>query len=437
MVQESKIRVRFAPSPTGYLHIGGARTCLFNWLYARANKGTFVLRIEDTDKVRSTKEYLDEILDSLKWLGLNWDELHFQSERFEIYRTYARKLLDEGKAYLAEDGSGAIILKMPQKTVEINDLIHGVIRFDTGLIKDQVLIKTDQSPTYNFACVIDDSQMNITHIIRGDDHISNTPKQIVIYEALGLKLPQFAHIPMILGEGGGRMSKRAGATAITEYRRMGFLSEALANYLMLLGWSPGNNQEIISLKESSEKFNVADANKTAAAFNMDKLLWINSQYIKNMDLEKLSAELKSFCEAEKTSAQNPWDEKEALRVLKLYRERATTLIDLQEALKIFTGPELAIDEAARQKFLSIDLSREFGILKENFSNISEFSAMATEAAFKSTVDKCGITTKQLIHPLRVAVSGRTIGPGMFELLEALGKERTLARIDSVLAGFKK
>jgi len=437
MVQESKVRVRFAPSPTGYLHIGGARTCLFNWLHARANKGTFVLRIEDTDKVRSKKEYLDEILDSLKWLGLNWDELHFQSERFEIYRAYAKKLLDEGKAYLAEDGSGAVILKMPQKIVEISDLIHGAIRFDTSLIKDQVLIKSDQSPTYNFACVIDDSEMNITHIIRGDDHISNTPKQIVIYEALGFKLPQFAHIPMILGEGGGRMSKRAGATAITEYRRMGFLSEALVNYLMLLGWSPGNNQEIISLKESGEKFNIADANKTAAAFNMDKLLWLNSQYIKNMDLEKLGAELKSFCEAEKNPDQVPFDEKELPRVLKLYRERATTLIELRDAVNVFFKPTVVIDEAARQKYLAQDLSREFGILKEKFLQITEFNAAATEVAFKAAVTECGITTKQLIHPLRVAVSGKTVGPGMFELLEALGQEKTIGRIDEVLAAFKK
>lgn len=431
------MRVRFAPSPTGYLHIGGARTCLFNWLYARANKGAFVLRIEDTDKVRSKKEYLEEILDSLKWLGLNWDELYFQSERFEIYRNYAKKLLDEGKAYLAEDGSGAIILKMPQKIVEISDLIHGVIRFDTGLIKDQVLIKSDQSPTYNFACVVDDSEMNITHIIRGDDHISNTPKQIVIYEALRFKLPQFAHIPMILGEGGGRMSKRAGATAITEYRRMGFLSEALVNYLMLLGWSPGNNQEIISLKESSEKFNIANANKTAAAFNMDKLSWLNSQYIKSMSLEDLSAEFKSFCEAEKISDRHPFDEKELPRVLKLYRERATTFIELREAVNIFFTPAVVIDEAARQKYLSQDLSREFGILKEKFLQIAEFSAAATEAAFKAAVTECGVTTKFLIHPLRVAVSGKTVGPGMFELLEALGKGKTIERIDSALASFKK
>jgi len=275
------MRVRFAPSPTGYLHIGGARTCLFNWLYARAKGGSFVLRIEDTDQARSKKEYLEEILFSLKWLGLDWDELHYQSQRFDIYREVAKKLLDAGLAYKAEDGSGAVIFRMPQKSLEIDDMIHGKITFDTGLIKDQVLIKSDQSPTYNFACVVDDAAMQITHIIRGDDHISNTPKQVVLYEALGYPLPKFAHIPMILGAGGGRMSKRAGATAISEYRAMGFLSGALVNYLMLLGWSPGNNQEIIALKDAVAKFDIQDANKTAATFDMNKLLWLNSQYIKS------------------------------------------------------------------------------------------------------------------------------------------------------------
>ena len=437
MTGEDKIRVRFAPSPTGYLHIGGARTCLFNWLYAQAKKGTFVLRIEDTDKARSQKEYLDEILDSLKWLGLAWDELYFQSERFEIYRRYADQLLKEGKAYKAEDGSGAILLKMPLKKVQINDLIHGIIEFDTGLIKDQVLIKSDQSPTYNFACVVDDAQMNITHIIRGDDHISNTPKQIVIYETLGFKIPQFAHIPMILGEGGGRMSKRAGATAITEYRRMGFLAEALVNYLMLLGWSPGNNQEIISLAEAAKKFDVVDANKTAATFNMDKLLWLNSQYIKNADFEKLGVQLKPFLVAEHLCDENNFDGKAIVNILKLYRERASTLLELVEALKIFLTKDVAIDEAARKKFFSKDLTKEFRLLKEKFVQLSDFSAATTEAAFRSAVAELGVTTKELIHPLRVAVSGKTVGPGMFELLEALGREKTIERIDALLAIFKK
>jgi glutamyl-tRNA synthetase len=431
------MRVRFAPSPTGYLHIGGARTCLFNWLYARAQGGQFVLRIEDTDQARSKKEYLDEILDSLKWLGLNWDELHFQSQRFDVYRNYAKKLLDEGKAYLAEDGSGAIIAKMPQKIVQIDDLIHGPIKFDTGLIKDQVLIKSDQSPTYNFACVIDDAEMNITHIIRGDDHISNTPKQIILYEALGFGLPKFAHIPMILGTGGGRMSKRAGATAITEYRRMGFLAEALVNYLMLLGWSPGNNQEIISLSDAVKKFDIAGANKTAATFDMNKLLWLNSQYIKSREPKELAALAAPFLSEKGFADANNFDSNSIPSILKLYCERATTLVELADALKPFFVEEVEIDEAAREKFFAQDLTKEFSLLREKFAALSDFSSRPIEEAFRSAVTELGVTTKYLIHPLRVALSGKTVGPGMFEFIEALGLQKTLRRIDSIVRSFKK
>lgn len=431
------IRVRFAPSPTGYLHIGGARTCLFNWLYARHNKGAFILRIEDTDQARSEKEYLDEILDSLKWLGLDWDELYFQSQRFEIYRRYAKQLLDEGKAYLAEDGSGAIIFKMPAQTVKIQDLIHGEIQFDAGLIKDQVLIKSDQSPTYNFACVVDDAEMQITHIIRGDDHISNTPKQLMLYEALGFKLPQFAHIPMILGKGGGRMSKRAGATAITEYRTMGFLAEGLVNYLMLLGWSPGNNQEIISFSEAVKKFDITHANKTAATFDADKLLWLNSQYIRNCDLEKLTDLLKPILVKRQLADEKNFDGKSIVSILKLYRERATTLTELAEAVEPFFVAQLKIDPAAEEKYLSGDLSQEFGLLKEKFQALSEFKAQEIEEAFRTAVVELGVTTKYLIHPLRVALSGKTVGPGMFELIETLGKEKTIARIEQAITFFKK
>ncbi|MFH0940923.1 MAG: glutamate--tRNA ligase [Candidatus Omnitrophota bacterium] len=423
------MKVRFAPSPTGYLHIGGARTCLFNWLFARHNKASFILRIEDTDRARSKKEYLDEILESLKWLGLDWDELYYQSERFEIYRAAALKLLDEGKAYKAEDGSGAVILKMPQKTVRIDDMIHGHISFDTALIKDQVLIKSDQSPTYNFACVVDDNDMQVTHIIRGDDHISNTPKQLVIYEALDYKIPQFAHIPMILGSGGGRMSKRAGATAITEYRRMGFLAAGLVNYLMLLGWSPGKDQEIISLPEAVLKFDIKSANKTAAAFDMEKLLWLNGRHIRSCDLERLAGLVKPFL--------SDFDGKSLVSILKLYRERAETLVELAEGLKSFFVKEVEFDKDAAEKLFSQDLTREFVLLKDRFSALSDFSAVKIEEAFRSCVAELGVTVKHLIHPLRLALSGRTGGPGMFELIEALGKERAIERMERVIKLFKK
>ena len=286
------IRVRFAPSPTGNLHIGGARTALFNWLYAKAKGGKFILRIEDTDLARSKKEFLDEILNSLSWLGLDWDEIYYQSERFQLYRDYANQLLDKGLAY--KDGE-AIIFKVTPQKIKIIDLIRNEpIEFDASVIKDQVLIKSDLSPTYNFACVIDDALMKVSHIIRGDDHISNTPKQIIMYQALGFPVPEFAHLPLILGTEGGRLSKRTGATAISDYRKMGYLPGALVNYLLLLGWSPGENQEIIELKEASGKFDIKDANKTAAAFNLEKLNWLNSQYIKKLNDEELLELVKPY-----------------------------------------------------------------------------------------------------------------------------------------------
>ncbi|MFH1247665.1 MAG: glutamate--tRNA ligase family protein [Candidatus Omnitrophota bacterium] len=285
------VRVRFAPSPTGYLHIGGSRTALFNWIYACNQKGKFVLRIEDTDKLRSETKYLDEILDSLKWLGLEWDEIYYQSKRFDLYREYAQKLLEQGLAYtekLSLDSDEAIIYKVTPQKIKIRDLIRGEIEFDASEIKDQVLIKSDGTPTYNFACVLDDALMKITHVIRGDDHISNTPKQILLYQALGFALPEFAHLPLILAKEGGRLSKRKGATAISEFRQMGYLPEALVNHLLLLGWAPGPDRQIIPIEEAIGLFDIKHVNKTAAVLDLDKLDWMNNQYIKNADAEKIA-----------------------------------------------------------------------------------------------------------------------------------------------------
>ncbi|MDD5438705.1 MAG: glutamate--tRNA ligase family protein [Candidatus Omnitrophica bacterium] len=250
-----QIRVRFAPSPTGYLHLGSGRTALFNWLYARRTGGKFIIRIEDTDRERSKKEFLDEILEDLKWLGLDWDEgPFFQSERNELYRQAAEKLVDKGVAY--REGNAIIFKVQAGRTIKIPDIIHGDIEFKTDEIKDQVLIKSDGSPAYNFSCVVDDDLMGITHIIRGDDHISNTPKQILFYEALGLKQPRFAHMPLMMGKDGAKLSKRHGGVSVTEYKEEGFLPEALTNYLILLGWSPKNGREILTLKEAAQEFDV-------------------------------------------------------------------------------------------------------------------------------------------------------------------------------------
>ncbi len=281
------VRVRFAPSPTGNLHIGGARTALFNWVFAQAQNGEFVLRIEDTDKERSKEEFVDEILFSLGWLGFKWNEVYYQSQRFEIYRRYADKLLKEVKAYVerSPEGKEAVIFKIIPQKVQVSDLIRGNIEFDSSTIKDQVLIKSDGTPTYNFACVVDDALMNITHIIRGDDHISNTPKQVLFYQALGFGLPKFAHLPLIMGIDGGRLSKRTGATAISDYRKMGYLSEALVNYLLLLSWAPGADQVLISMQEAIKQFEIKDVNKTAATFDIKKLDWINNQYLHHLKLK--------------------------------------------------------------------------------------------------------------------------------------------------------
>ncbi|MFT7538780.1 MAG: glutamyl/glutaminyl-tRNA synthetase, partial [Lysobacterales bacterium] len=306
------VKVRFAPSPTGNLHIGGARTALFNWMYARSQKGTFVLRIEDTDQVRSKKEYEEEILRSMKWLGLDWDEVYYQSDRFDLYREYADKLIEEGKAY--KDGD-AVLLKMTVQEVKIYDIIRGEISFDTTnfiqrnddgkpildddgneKLRDEVLIKSDGSPAYSFCCAIDDALMEITHVVRGEDHISNTPKQILIYQALGFKPPKYAHLPLIMGEDGSRLSKRFGAVAVSDYKKNGFLSGALVNYLMLLGWSPGNNQEIITLDNAVKKFSLKKVNNSAAIFAMDKLKWVNGEYLKEKPAKEVFLLLKEMLE---------------------------------------------------------------------------------------------------------------------------------------------
>lgn len=279
------IKVRFAPSPTGYLHIGGARTALFNWMYARAQDGKFVLRIEDTDQQRSKKEYEEEILRSLKWLGFEWDELYYQSRRFDIYREHAQRLLDEGKAY--KEGEAIILKMIPDQEIKIFDLIRGEITFDSSELKDQVLMKSDGSPAYSFCCVVDDALMEISHVVRGEDHISNTPKQIMIYRALDWKVPKYAHLPLIMGEDGSRLSKRYGAVAVSDYQKQGYVAEALVNYLMLLGWSPGNNQEKISPEAAIKKFSLKKINKAGAVFSLEKLQWLNNLYLKELETPQL------------------------------------------------------------------------------------------------------------------------------------------------------
>jgi len=424
------VRVRFAPSPTGNLHIGGGRTALFNWLFAQSQKGKFILRIEDTDKERSQKEFVDEILFSLKWLGFNWEELYYQSQRFDRYRLHAEKLLKAGLAYIEKspEGKEAIIFKVTPQKIKVDDLIRGQIEFDASLIKDQVLIKSDATPTYNFACVVDDAEMNITHIIRGDDHLSNTPKQVLLYQALGLGLPKFAHLPLIMGMDGGRLSKRTGATAISDYRKMGYLPQALVNYLLLLSWSPGNNRELISIKEAIGLFDIKNVNRTAAAFDLKKLDWVNNQYLKEADPEKLADELIPLLIERNYKNKDNFDRSYLLALIRLFQPRLPRLNDFVEWADFFFLEEPVMDQAARNKYLAQDLSKEFKLFSERLNSLASFDIINIEASFRELVAELGIEAKKLIHPIRVALTGKTIGPGLFEVIYYLGKERTSRRL---------
>lgn len=427
------IRVRFAPSPTGNLHIGGARTALFNWLFARAKSGKFVLRIEDTDTLRSKQEFVDEILNSLKWLGFDWDEIEFQSKRTALYREYAEKLLKEGKAYaekLADKPGEAIIFKVEPQKIKINDLIRGEIEFDSANIKDQVLMKSDGSPTYNFACVVDDALMNITHVIRGDDHISNTPKQVLLYNALGFKSPEFAHLPLIMGMEGGRLSKRTGATAISDYRKMGYMAEALVNYLLLLSWAPGGDREVIDINEAIKIFDIKNVNKTAAAFDLKKLDWMNNQYLKKADAEKLTDEITPVLIERNLIKKDNFDRNYLVSLVKLFQARLTKLSDFPDWADFFFVEDLNIEPEAEKKFLSNDLSKEFGLFVKRLEALKEFNIENIEAAFRELVSELGIEAKALIHPVRVALTGKTVGPGLFEVIYYLGKERTIKRLEA-------
>jgi glutamyl-tRNA synthetase len=417
------VRVRFAPSPTGFLHIGGARTALFNWMYAKAQGGQFILRIEDTDKIRSKPEYLKEILESMKWLGLTWDEFYKQSDRFELYRQHADKLLSEGKAY--KDGE-AIVLKVLEKSIKIYDLIRGEIVVDSKEIKDQVLMKSDGSPTYSFACVIDDALMEISCVIRGEDHISNTPKQILIYEALNFKLPKFAHLPLILDTEGGRMSKRSGATAVTEYRTQGYLSQAIVNYLMLLGWSPGNNQEKVLMSSALKTFSIKKINKAGAAFSLEKLQWLNSQYIKEMDAAQLADALRPLVVAKYPEAHV--QEKDLEHMAQLYKGRMNTLLEFLDWTDFIFNDQVHYDDEVKTKHLSQDMRHEFDLLAERLSAISDFNVKAAEEVFRGVVAQLGIEAGVLVHPVRVALTGKAVGPGLFDTMVVLGQARTVRRL---------
>lgn len=420
------VRVRFAPSPTGYLHIGGVRTALFNWLFARHNKGTFVLRIEDTDKARSEKKYLDQILEDLKWLGLNWDEgPYFQSERLGFYQEYAHKVLQEGLAY--KEGR-AFILRIPQKDFEFVDLIRGPIKFAAGSLKDQVLIKSDGTPTYNFACCVDDHEMKITHVIRGDDHISNTPKQLAIYEALKFKAPEFAHIPLIVTEDRSRLSKRKGAMPVSYYKEQGYLPEALFNFLALLGWSPGDDREILSQQDLIQEFSLERIVKAAAYFNPEKLEWMNSQYIQNLDTKSLIEKLTPLL-LEKNLIAQDYDRTWLSQVIDLCKPRAKLLPDFLQLADFFFVSKIEYTaEAKKFLFKEKKCGEIFAQLIKVLEKLEPFDLATIESACRKLILDLGIKSGTLIHPVRVALTGKRVGPGLFELMVVLGKEKVLQRL---------
>lgn len=424
------IRVRFAPSPTGFLHIGSARSALFNWLFARHENGKFMLRIEDTDKARSKEEFLDEILASLKWLGMESDEpLVYQSRRVDMYRSVAEKMLKEDKAYQDE---GAIRFRMPKKKIKFNDISKGDIEFDSEVLKDEVLIKSDGFPAYNFACVIDDADMKITHVVRGDDHISNTPKQIAIYEALDYSIPKFAHIPLIMGPDGGRLSKRHGATSIMEYRNQGYLAEVLVNFLALMGWSPGDDREILSAPGLIKEFTLERVNKTSAIFNIDKLNWLNGQYIKDKDSKVLFDDIVAFMRGNNTIGED-FDREKMLRLVELYKVRMKTLADFAGHIKPFRGSDIEYDPVGVEKHLKQVGARDLlSRWRKELAALESFSVISMEERLRALAEELKIKPARIIHATRMAISGSMTGAGIFETMEVMGRDTVLKRIDYVI-----
>ena len=460
----SDVRVRFAPSPTGYLHIGGVRTALFNWLFARHEKGKFILRIEDTDQSRSTEEAIQVIIDGLRWVGLDWDEGPLrQTERTDLYRQYAFRLLEQGRAYwcvcTAEelearrveaqakglapgyDGrcrdrgianpSGDAALRFKAQRVGqtvIEDLIKGRVVFDNSVMDDLIILRSNGYPTYNFSVVVDDALMGITHVIRGDDHLTNTPRQIPIFEALGFPVPRFGHLAMILGADKAKLSKRHGATSILAYRDMGYLPEAMINYLVRLGWSYGD-QEIFSIPELIEKFSFEHVQKSAAVFNPDKLLWLNAHHIKESDPKRIGELLVPFLEerglgADAKSAPKGWME----QFVSAYRERAKTFAEMAEAATPYLREEIKFDAAAVAKFLTPAIVPILGRLLKELETLSDFSRTAVEETFHRVQADSGLKMGQIAQPVRVALTGGTASPGIYDVIDLLGRERTLRRL---------
>ncbi len=458
------VRTRFAPSPTGHLHIGSARTALFNWLFARHHGGVFVLRIEDTDKVRSTEESTRAILDALKWLGLDWDEGPlYQSQRTEIYKEHIELLLSQGKAYrcycdpeildvkrkeafkqgkkpkydgtcreltgVHPDKPHVIRFKSPQtgQTI-VNDLIKGRVIFENSELDDLIICRRDGTPTYNFVVVVDDVTMKISHIIRGDDHLNNTPKQILLYQAMGYPLPEFAHMSLTLGQDRARLSKRHGATAVMSYKEMGYLPQALINFIVRLGWSYGD-EEIFSKEELIEKFSLENVGKSAGVFNPEKLDWLNSYYIKQESDQSLAVLLVPFLEKRGIRVDNRDYVEKIIGGLK---ERSKTLVEMAEKAAFYFYDTVEYEPKAAKKFLTARMTDVFKDVIKCFEELDNFDEKILEEVFHQIISRHGLSLGQLAQPLRVALTGGTASPGIFEVISNLGKERVIKRLKDVV-----
>jgi glutamyl-tRNA synthetase len=473
------VRVRFAPSPTGYLHIGGARTALFNWLYARRHRGTFVLRIEDTDTERSSWEMVSGIVDGLRWLGLDWDEgpdvggphaPYFQSQRVEKYRAMAERLVADGRAYYcycttetlqqkrqaAEAAGGgwiydrtccaltsadiarldaagvprAIRFKVPEGRTSFDDLVHGPIAFDNAKIEDFVVLRSDRQPTYHLSVVADDIDMEISHVVRGDDHISNTPKHVLLYEAFAAPVPRFAHVPLILGPDKKRLSKRHGATSVIEYQRLGYLPEAMVNFLSLLGWSPGDDRELMTRDELIAAFALEGISGGNAVFNPEKLDWFNQQYIMRLPIDELARRVEPWLRdaglwSDDLASRRDWMN----RLLELVRPRVKRLDQFAHELRPFLAGPVEFDEAAVAKHLAKpEIVPAFTALTATLESLEPFDSPALEPALRGVAESHGVKPAGLIHATRVAVTGRSVSPGLFDVLSLLGRERVVARL---------
>jgi len=458
------VRLRFAPSPTGHLHIGGARTALFNWLFARQMKGQFILRIEDTDRERSTEEYVHSIMEGMEWLRLDWDEGPFhQVDRFDLYKSFVDKLLAEGTAYkcfctpeelderkkaLIAEGKKAKydgrcrtadqsqgkkfcvrFLSEDKGTTTVHDLIKGDITFDNAELDDLVVQRSDGVPTYNFCVVIDDALMRMTHVIRGDDHLNNTPRQLQLYEAFGFSPPKFGHLPMILGTDKTRLSKRHGATSVLAYREMGFLPDALINFLARIGWSHGD-QEIFSREELIEKFSLGNVGKSGGVFNQEKLLWLNAHYLKQTDNKTLAAIAIPFLEKEGFKVVVNSSLEGAIR---LSKERSHTVIELAQALRTFLADDVEIEEKLKEKFLTEEKTALLGELVPSLEGLKDFSEASIKQEVEAFIQSKGIKLGDVAQPLRVTLTGSTVSPGIFELMAALGREKTLIRMRKIVS----